>query len=50
MDDFRFYALWNDISAIKGRSVGDNEKLYAMEPHLRLKKNPAFSGARTRDR
>ena len=32
--------LFNSISVISGRWVGDNERLYAMEPRLRLKRFP----------
>ena len=35
MDDLRFYVLFNSISVISGRRADDNERLYAMEPHLR---------------
>ena len=36
MDDFRFYVLYNSISVISGQWVGNNERLCAMEPRLRL--------------
>ena len=39
MDDLRFYVLSNSISVISGRCVGDSERLCAMEPRLRLKKD-----------
>ena len=31
MDDLRFYVLFNNISVISGKWVGDNERLCAME-------------------
>ena len=37
MDDLPFYALLNSISVISGRCLDDNERLCAMELHLRLK-------------
>ena len=49
MDDLRFYALFNSFSVISGRCAGDNERLLAMEPRLRLE-DFASSGARTNDR
>ena len=36
MDDFRFYVLFIRISVISGQWPGDNERLCAIEPHLRL--------------
>ena len=38
MDNARLYALFNSISVIPGRQTGGNERLRALEPHLRLKK------------
>ena len=38
MDDLRFYVLFNSISDISGRCSDDNERLYAMELHLRLRR------------
>ena len=38
MDDVRFYVLFNSISVISGRWVDDNERLCAMELHLRLRR------------
>ena len=38
MNDLRFYLLLNSISVISGRRLGNNERLCAMEPRLRLKK------------
>ena len=34
MDDLQFYILVNSISVISGQWADDNERLYAMEPHL----------------
>ena len=39
MDDLRFFVLFNSISVISGRSTGDNERLYVVEPRLRLKRS-----------
>ena len=36
MDDLRCKVLFNSISDISGRCLDDNEKLRAMELHLRL--------------
>ena len=38
MDDLGFYVLFNSISVISGRWAGDNERLCAMGPLLRLKR------------
>ena len=38
MDDLRFYVLFNSISVISGQWEVDNERLCAMELHLRLKR------------
>ena len=38
MDDFRFNILFNSISVISGRWLGDSERLCAMEPRLRLER------------
>ena len=37
MDGLRFYILFNRISVISGGGgrVGDNERLFAMEPQVR---------------
>ena len=40
MDDLRFYVLFNSISIISGRCLGDNKRLCAMEPRLQLKRSP----------
>ena len=37
MNELRFYVLFNSISVISGRWVGDNEILRAMESHLRFR-------------
>ena len=34
----QFYVLFNSISVISVRWADDNEKLYAVEPHLRLRR------------
>ena len=39
-----FYDLFNSISVISGRWAGDKERLYAMEPRLRLKRSPSQAG------
>ena len=38
MDDLRFYVLFKSISVISGRCLDDNERLYAMELRLRLRR------------
>ena len=38
MDDLQFYVLFNSISIISGQWEGDNERLCAMEPSLRLER------------
>ena len=38
MDDLRFYVLFNSISVMSGRWEVDNERLCAMELHLRLRR------------
>ena len=38
MHDLRFYVLFNSISVISRRLAGDNERLCAMEPHIRLRR------------
>ena len=38
MADLRFYVLFNSISVISGRRLDDNERLCAMELHLRLRR------------
>ena len=38
MDDLWFYVLFNSVSVISGRWPDDNERLCAMEPHLRLRR------------
>ena len=43
MGDLR-YVLFNSISVISGRWAGDNERLCAMEPRLRLNKSPSQTG------
>ena len=37
MDGLPFYILFNSISVISGQWAGDNERLCAVEPSLRLK-------------
>ena len=37
-DYLRFYVLFNSISVISGRWTDDNERLCAMEHHLRLRR------------
>ena len=48
MDDFRFYVLYNSISVISGQWVGDNGRLCAMEPYLRLKRSLPQAGLKPR--
>ena len=38
MDDLRCYIIFNSILVILGHLEGDNERLYAIEPHLLLKR------------
>ena len=38
LDDMQFYVLFISISVISGRWEVDNERLYAMELRLRLRK------------
>ena len=38
----------NSISVISGRCTGDNEKLCAMEPRLRLERSPPRAGLEPR--
>ena len=38
MEDLRVHVLFNSISVISGRWADDNERLCAMEPHLRLRR------------
>ena len=38
MDDLPFYILFNSVSVISGRWADDNERLYAMEPGLGLRR------------
>ena len=38
IDDLQFYVLFNNVSVISGRWEVDNERLCAMELHLRLRK------------
>ena len=40
MDDLRFRLLFNSTSVKSAQKEDDNERLPAMEPSLRLKKNP----------
>ena len=38
MDDLQVYVLFNSISVISERKLGDYERQYVMKPHLRLKR------------
>ena len=38
MDDLQFYDLFNSMSVISGRREDDNERLFAVETRLRLKR------------
>ena len=38
MNDLRFNVLFNSISVISEQLADDNERLCAMEPHLRLRR------------
>ena len=40
MGDMRFYVLFNSVSVTSGRWEDDNERLCAMEPHLRKERFP----------
>ena len=42
MDDLQFKVLFNSISVISGRYLGDFERLCAFEPRLRLERFPPF--------
>ena len=42
MDDLRFCVLFNSV--ISGRWTDDNERLFAMEPRLQLKRSPPQEG------
>ena len=46
MDDLQFYILFNSISVMSasGQWVGGDERLCAMEPHIRLKRSPPLAG------
>ena len=44
MDDLQFDVLFNSILVKSGRWVGDNERLYAEEPNLSLKRSPPQVG------
>ena len=44
MDDLRFYVLFNSISVISGQWEVHNERLYAMELSLRLRRFPLKRG------
>ena len=43
-DDLQYYVFLSSISAMSGRWVGDNERLFAMEPCLPLKRYPPKAG------
>ena len=38
MNDLHFYVPFNNISVISGQWADDNERLCAIEPHLRLRR------------
>ena len=38
MDELQFYVLFNSVSLTSGQWEDDNERLYAMEPCLRLRR------------
>ena len=38
MNNLRFHVPFNSILVISGQGTGDNERLYAMEPCLRLRR------------
>ena len=44
MDDLPFYVLFNSISVISGRWVGDNEKAVWKGTPSQLKRTPAQAG------
>ena len=48
MDDLCFYVLFNSIAVISGRWTDDNERLYAMEPRLRLRRFGLERGSNSR--
>ena len=44
MDDLRFWVPFKSVSVISGMWVGDNERLCAMEPRVRLKRSSTHAG------
>ena len=48
MDDLRFNVLFNSVSIISGRRTDDNERLYAIEPRLRLRRFRLGQGSNSR--
>ena len=48
MPGLQFNVLFNSISVISGRWEGDNERLCALEPHLRLERVPSPAGLENR--
>ena len=47
MDNFSFLVPFNSILAISGQWTVDNERLYAMEPRLRLRRFRLERGSNT---
>ena len=43
-DDLQFYILFNSISVISGKWLGDKERLCAMESHLQSERLPPQVG------
>ena len=44
MDDLRFYVLYNSISVILGRCMGNNKRPYVMGHRLRSERSPSQAG------
>ena len=44
IDDLRFKVIFNSISVLLGRLEGDNERLCAIKPRLRLERLPPRAG------
>ena len=44
IDDLRFKVIFNSISVISGHWEGDNERLCAIKPRLRLERLPPRAG------
>ena len=47
MDDLRFYVLFNSFSVISGRWLGNNDRLCAVGPRLRLERFSPQAGLKS---